>query len=65
VSDKKIITYQYDAFDRKVAKHVDNDADLDFDTSDFYVYDGDDVLWDFVDAGLAFGEPFNYPQLLP
>ena len=42
-------TYVYDAFDRRIGKHFDTDGDG-LDRDEFYVYDGSDIVMDFVDA---------------
>ena len=42
-------TYVYDAFDRRIGKHFDTDGDDDIDRDEFYVYDGSDIVLDFVD----------------
>ena len=36
----KEVTYDYDAFDRRIAKHVDTDGNGTVDSSENYVYDG-------------------------
>ena len=41
--------YTYDAFNRRIAKHLDSDGDATIDRDEFYVYDGSDIVMDFVD----------------
>jgi len=46
----KEITYQYDAFDRRISKDVDNDGSGTIDRGERYAYDGDDIAFVFTDA---------------
>ena len=40
----KEVTYNYDAFDRRIGKHVDTDGNGTIDSSENYVYDGSDIV---------------------
>jgi RHS repeat-associated protein len=42
--------YTYDVFNRRIAKHLDTDGDEAVDRDEFYVYDGTDIVMDFVDV---------------
>jgi RHS repeat-associated protein len=54
----KIVEYSYDAFDRRTRRAVDATADGVFETVETFVYDGDDVLLDILDAdGAGAGAP--------
>ena len=50
-TETQVVDYRYDAFNRRVLKHVDDNPS---DTSDgffeTYIYDRDDVILDFVDS---------------
>ena len=46
----KQVTYKYDAFDRRIAKDVDDDGDGTFDRGERYVYDGSDIVLVFMDG---------------
>ena len=37
------LAYEYDAFDRRIAKKIDWDLDGGFETQERFVYDGDDI----------------------
>jgi len=45
-----IVTYAYDAFDRRVSKSLDNSPTGSINRYEYYVWDGDDVVLDFVDS---------------
>jgi len=49
------VRYEYDTFNRRVARWVDTNGDGTSNLEEFYVYDGDDVVLDFVDANGAAG----------
>jgi len=49
------VRYEYDTFNRRVARWVDTNGDGTSNLEEFYVYDGDDVALDFVDANGAAG----------
>ena len=62
----KQVTYKYDAFDRRIAKDVDDDGDGTFDRGERYVYDGSDIVLVFTDAGalterLLYGPAVDQP----
>ncbi|MBX7166843.1 MAG: RHS repeat-associated core domain-containing protein [Pirellulales bacterium] len=42
--------YAYDVFNRRVRRDLDTNGDLNPESRELYVYDGDDVLLDFTDA---------------
>ncbi len=47
----KVVTYEYDGFDRRVAKTYDGSPTTGtIDRYEFYIWDGTDVVLDFVDA---------------
>lgn len=46
----KIVTYAYDAFDRRVAKTLDSNPTGSINRYEFYIWDGDDIVIDFVDS---------------
>jgi RHS repeat-associated protein len=45
-----IVTFQYDAFDRRTGKQVDADVNGTIDRSEAWVWDGDQVIMQLVDA---------------
>lgn len=45
-----VISYGYDAFDRRVSRREDNIPIGTLNRGEFYIWDGDDVVLDFVDA---------------
>jgi RHS repeat-associated protein len=49
-STTKIVTYAYDAFDRRIAKTLDTPTIGSIDRYEFYVGSGDNVIFDFVDG---------------
>jgi RHS repeat-associated protein len=49
------VRYQYDTFNRRVARWVDTNGNGTSDLEEFFVYDGDNVALDFVDANGATG----------
>lgn len=46
----KSVAYTYDVFNRRIAKHIDLDGDDAINRDEFYVYDGSDIVMDFVDG---------------
>ncbi len=56
-SATKVLGYSYDAFDLRVAKSVDNTpvGSGTIDRYEYYVWDGDDIVMDFVDTDGAGG----------
>jgi uncharacterized protein RhaS with RHS repeats len=49
------VKYEYDTFNRRIARWADTNGNGASDREEFYVYDGDDVVLDFVDANGATG----------
>jgi RHS repeat-associated protein len=45
-----IFEYTYDVYGRRIAKDLDNDGDGTIDRSERYIYDGTDIVLDFVDS---------------
>jgi RHS repeat-associated protein len=52
---KTDVKYEYDTLNRRVHTWLDTNGDGSSDREEFYVYDGDDVVLDFVDANGATG----------
>jgi len=46
----KRVAYVYDQFDRRIGKRVDANGDGTYDTAERYVYDGEDVVFTFLDS---------------
>jgi RHS repeat-associated protein len=62
----KEVVHKYDAFDRRIAKDVDDDGNGTFDSGERYVYDGSDIVLVFTDAGalterLLYGPAVDQP----
>ena len=62
----KEVAYNYDAFDRRIGKDVDDDGNGTFDRGERYVYDGSDIVLVFTDAGalterLLYGPAVDQP----
>jgi RHS repeat-associated protein len=47
----KRVEYEYDLFNRRISKRVDDDGDTNFDWAQRFVYDGEDVVLVFDDTG--------------
>jgi RHS repeat-associated protein len=52
---KTDVKYEYDTLNRRVHTWLDTNGDGSSDREEFYIYDGDDVVLDFVDANVATG----------
>jgi hypothetical protein len=52
---KQDVRYEYDTFNRRVARWADTNGNGTSDREEFYIYDGDDVVMDFVDVNGATG----------
>lgn len=48
-ANDQVVSYLYDAFDRKIGRDLDSDGNGTLDRRERYVYDGADVIADFVD----------------
>ena len=44
------VDYFYDAFNRRIETLTDTDGDGDSESSEFYIYDGDNIVLDFLDS---------------
>jgi len=52
---KQHVKYEYDTFNRRVARWADTNGNGASNREEYYIYDGDDVVLDFVDANGATG----------
>jgi len=55
----KIVTFQYDAFDRRTGKQLDSDANGTIDRREAWVWDGQQVVLQLVDADGAGSAPWK------
>ena len=60
------VTFTYDVFDRRISKTIDSDGEGSSEQVSYFVYDGEDVLLDFVDTDGVVGtdEPLLFKRYL-